>query len=120
MISPNRSNRKQKTQGGRPLRRYRRRWKIERVFAWMQNYRRLVSRWEYHINIYEMRSSHRKSHANHFGASLLNISPILSHPNLSHNRDTKRRRRFHLPLHQLLHLVRVIRHHIEQQFIMHL
>ena len=29
MISPNRSNRKQKTQDGRPLRRYRRRWKIE-------------------------------------------------------------------------------------------
>jgi transposase len=49
MISPNRSNRKQKTQDGRPLRRYRRRWKIERVFAWMQNYRRLVTRWEYHI-----------------------------------------------------------------------
>ena len=49
MISPNRSNRKQKTQDGRPLRRYRRRWKIERVFAWMQNYRRLVTRWEYKI-----------------------------------------------------------------------
>jgi transposase len=50
MISPNRSNRKQKTQDGRPLRRYRRRWKIERIFAWMQNYRRLVTRWEYHID----------------------------------------------------------------------
>ena len=49
MISPNRSNRKQKTQDGRPLRRYRRRWKIERIFARMQNYRRLVTRWEYHI-----------------------------------------------------------------------
>jgi transposase len=49
MISPNRSNRKQKTQDGRPLRRDRRRWKVERIFAWMQNYRRLVTRWEYHI-----------------------------------------------------------------------
>jgi len=49
MISPNRSNRKQKTQDGRQLRRYRRRWKVERLFAWMQNYRRLVTRWEYHI-----------------------------------------------------------------------
>ena len=49
MISPNRSNRKQRTQDGRPLRRYRRRWKIERVFAWMQNYRRLVPQWEYRI-----------------------------------------------------------------------
>ena len=49
MISPNRSNRKQKTQDGRPLRRYRRRWKVERLFACMQNNRRLVTRWEYHI-----------------------------------------------------------------------
>lgn len=49
MISPNRSNRKQKTQDGRPLRRYRRRWKVERIFAWMQNYRRLITRWEYRI-----------------------------------------------------------------------
>jgi transposase len=49
MISPNRSNRKQKTQAGRPLRRYCRRWKVERLFAWMQNYRRLVTRWEYRI-----------------------------------------------------------------------
>jgi transposase len=49
MISPNWANRKNKTQDGRPLRRYRRRWKVERIFAWMQNYRRLVTRWEYHI-----------------------------------------------------------------------
>ena len=38
MISPIRSNRKQKTQDGRPPRRYRRRWKVEYLFAWMQNY----------------------------------------------------------------------------------
>jgi transposase len=49
MISPNRANRKRKTQDGRPLRRYRRRWRVERLFAWMQNYRRLVTRWEYNI-----------------------------------------------------------------------
>jgi len=48
MISPNRRNRKVMTQDGRPLRRYRRRWKIERLFAWLQNYRRLVTRWEWH------------------------------------------------------------------------
>jgi len=48
MISPNRCNRKVMTQDGRPLRRYRRRWKIERLFAWLQNYRRLVTRWEWH------------------------------------------------------------------------
>jgi transposase len=50
MISPNRSNRKRKTQDGRALRRYLRRWKVERLFAWMQNYRRLVTRREFHID----------------------------------------------------------------------
>jgi transposase len=49
MISPHRVGRRNKTQDRRPLRRYRRRWKVERLFAWMQNYRRLVTRWEYHI-----------------------------------------------------------------------
>jgi len=48
MIAPNRRTRGQ-TQDGRPLRRYRRRWKVERLFAWMHNFRRLVTRWEYHI-----------------------------------------------------------------------
>jgi transposase len=47
LIAPNRRNRGQ-TQDGRPLRRYRRRWKIERLFAWLQNFRRLVTRYEYH------------------------------------------------------------------------
>jgi transposase len=48
MIAPNRS-RRSTTQDGRPLRRYGRRWRVERLFAWMQNFRRLVTRWEYHI-----------------------------------------------------------------------
>lgn len=43
LISPHRSNRKNRTQDLRRLRRYRRRWKIERLFAWLQNFRRLVS-----------------------------------------------------------------------------
>jgi len=47
LIAPNRSNRKVKTQDGRALRRYRRRWKVERLFAWLHNFRRLVNRWEY-------------------------------------------------------------------------
>jgi len=46
MIAPHRRNRKNHTQDGRALRRYRRRWKIERLFAWLQNYRRLTVRWE--------------------------------------------------------------------------
>ena len=41
--------RRSKTQDGRPLRRYKRRWKVERLFAWMHNFRRLVTRWEYPI-----------------------------------------------------------------------
>ena len=47
MIAPHRRNRKRpKTQDGRHLRRYRRRWKIERLFAWLGNFRRLVVRYE--------------------------------------------------------------------------
>ncbi len=49
MIAPNRRGRK-KTQDGRPLRRYKRRWKIERLFAWLGNYRRLVVRYEHNID----------------------------------------------------------------------
>ena len=49
LIAPNRRGRKRRTQDGRKLRRYRRRWKVERLFAWMHNFRRLVTRWEYHI-----------------------------------------------------------------------
>lgn len=50
LISPHRRNRcKPVTQDGRALRRYRRRWKIERLFAWLQNFRRLVVRYEYHV-----------------------------------------------------------------------
>ena len=49
VIAPLRSARKEPTQDGRPLRRYRRRWTIERLFAWLQVYRRLANRWEYHI-----------------------------------------------------------------------
>ncbi len=49
MISPHRSNRKRrKTQDGRRLRRYERRWIVERFFAWLQWQRRLLVRWEYY------------------------------------------------------------------------
>jgi len=47
LIAPNRCNRR-RTQDGRSLRRYRRRWKVERLFAWLKNYRRISSRWERH------------------------------------------------------------------------
>jgi transposase len=49
MISPHRGNRKRvPTQDGRPLRRYKRRWKVERLFAWLQNCRRFITRHERH------------------------------------------------------------------------
>ena len=49
LISPHRSNRvKKKTQDGRRLRRYERRWIVERFCAWMQWHRRLLVRWEYY------------------------------------------------------------------------
>ncbi len=49
LIAPHKINRsKPRTQDGRKLRRYCRRWKIERLFAWLHNFRRLVTRWEYH------------------------------------------------------------------------
>jgi IS4 transposase len=41
---------KPKTQDGRKLRRYKRRWKVERLFAWLQNFRRLVVRYERHAD----------------------------------------------------------------------
>ena len=55
-LAPHRSNRRRGvTQDGRPLRRYKRRWKVERLFAWLQNFRRLVVRYEYHaINFLAM------------------------------------------------------------------
>src|SRR5208282_4781811 len=47
LIAPHNSTRSRKaTQDGRVLRRYRRRWKIERLFAWLHNFRRVVIRWE--------------------------------------------------------------------------
>ena len=48
MIAPHRRNRKLEniTQDGRSLRRYGRRWKVERTISWIQNFRRLCIRWE--------------------------------------------------------------------------
>lgn len=47
LIAPHRNNRKKpKTQDGRKLRHHKRRWKIERLFAHLGNFRRLVVRYE--------------------------------------------------------------------------
>lgn len=50
LIAPHRRNRKKpRTQDGRKLRRYRRRWKVERLNAWLQNFRRVATRFDYHV-----------------------------------------------------------------------
>ena len=49
MIARHRRGRR-RTQDGRTARRTKRRWKIERLFAWLHNSRRLVTRWEYSID----------------------------------------------------------------------
>ena len=49
VIAPHKANRvKPATQDGRALCRYRKRWKVERLFAWLQHFRRILSRHEYH------------------------------------------------------------------------
>jgi transposase len=53
LIVPHRNNRKRPpTQDGRPLRRYVRRWIVERTNAWIQNFRRLVVRYERSAEIF--------------------------------------------------------------------
>ncbi len=46
VIAPHREGRRSDriTQDGRSLRRFQRRWKVERLFAWLYNFRRLVVR----------------------------------------------------------------------------
>ena len=53
LLAPHRSGRsKPPLNDGRSLRRYRKRWKIERLFAWLHNFRRLVVRYEYRAENY--------------------------------------------------------------------
>ena len=53
LIAPHRGNRQRaNTADGRKLRRYRRRWLVERTTGWLQNFRRIVTRWEYYSFIY--------------------------------------------------------------------
>ena len=53
MIAPHRSNRTApKTQDGRSLRRYKRRWKVERLNSWLLSYRRIAVRYEYKVENY--------------------------------------------------------------------
>jgi transposase len=53
LVCRHRRNRiKPPTQDGRKLRRFRRRWKVERSISWLQNFRRLVTRYEFHAHLF--------------------------------------------------------------------
>ena len=54
LICPHRSNRtKPSRQDGRALRRYIRRYRVERSISWLHCYRRLITRWEYYPDLFE-------------------------------------------------------------------
>ena len=48
LIAPKKSGPRQgkRKQDGRSFRRYKRRWKVERLFAWLKRYRRIAVRWD--------------------------------------------------------------------------
>lgn len=53
MVAPHKkSGKRAATQDGRRLRRYKRRFKVERFFNWLADFRCLVVRWEYHVENY--------------------------------------------------------------------
>ena len=53
LLAPHRENRvKPPRHDGRHLRRYQRRWVVERTFAWLQNFRRLIQRHERYAFIF--------------------------------------------------------------------
>jgi hypothetical protein len=56
LFSSHKNNRvKPATQDGRVLQRYRKRWKAERLLAWLQNFRRIVVHYKYHLKIFLLR-----------------------------------------------------------------
>ena len=71
MIAPHRENRKVEnyTQDGRPLRRYDRRWTVERTISWIQNFRRLCIRRE--------KSTQLFSGFLHLGCTILLLKGVL-------------------------------------------
>lgn len=54
LVAPHRKSRKRPpTADGRRLRRYKRRWIVERTFAWVHSYRRVVTRFERRVDLYD-------------------------------------------------------------------
>lgn len=53
LICPHRRGRvRPARQDGRPLRRYRKRWIVERTISWLQAFRRLVTRYEFYAKLF--------------------------------------------------------------------
>jgi transposase len=53
LICPHRRGRvRPATQDGRPLRRYRKRWIVERTISWLHAFRRLVTRYEFYARLF--------------------------------------------------------------------
>jgi len=54
LVAPHRKNRvKPPTADGRRLRRYKRRYIVERSFAWLHSYRRVMTRYEKRVGLYD-------------------------------------------------------------------
>lgn len=54
LIAPHRKNRTKPTRNdGRRMRRYKRRFVVERTFAWVQSFRRVATRYEYLCHLYD-------------------------------------------------------------------
>jgi transposase len=54
LLSPHRKNRRRPSRNdGRRMRRYKRRWIVERTFAWVHSYRRVVTRYERRVDLYD-------------------------------------------------------------------
>ena len=50
LIAPTRSTTKKRKQDGRSLRRYKRRWRVEALFARLKRYRRIATRWDFKVD----------------------------------------------------------------------
>ena len=54
LLAPHRKGRKRSpVNDGRKMRRYRRRYVVERTFAWLKSFRRVATRFEYKVHLYD-------------------------------------------------------------------
>lgn len=53
LVSPHRRGRRRISNDGRRMRRYRRRWIIERTIGWLHHFRRIVTRWEFYADLFQ-------------------------------------------------------------------